>query len=155
MQKGKQMKLKTHRFRHRLVWAAWAILLPIAALSHSGVQNPAVMTRMHGMSDLAAQTKVLGDMAKGKTTFDAQTAHAATQAIQAEAARIPSLFQPRETDPQSEALPSIWTSFDSFTALAADLQDAAGQDVSTPQALAQTLGAIGQTCAACHKSYRK
>lgn len=135
-----------------------AMLVPMAALSHSGVQNPGVSARMHGMSTLAAQAKTLGDMAKGKTGFDAATARAAALVLSQEAARIPALFEAPHADPKSEALPAIWQDFDRFTAIASQLEQAASDaatNLSTPEDLSAAMRAIGATCAACHQAYRR
>ena len=47
-----------------------------AALAHSGVKNEAVIKRMELMASIAEQMKVVGSMAKGQATFDAEKARA-------------------------------------------------------------------------------
>ncbi len=133
-------------------------LCATAVLAHQGVQNPAVKTRMDAMSAIGVQMKVLGDMAKGKTTFDANAAQLAASGIADHAAKVPALFEAPETDPKSEALPAIWDNFGDFTRISADLEAAATQAASsmaTAGDLAQAMATIGATCSACHKSYRK
>mgnify|MGYP001829162567 CR=1 FL=1 len=57
------------------------VLAASAALAHQGVKNPAVMERMEGMTDQAAAMKTLGQMATGKTAFDAAAAAAAREEV--------------------------------------------------------------------------
>ncbi|MEO1306935.1 MAG: cytochrome c, partial [Pseudomonadota bacterium] len=101
---------------------AGGIIAGSLALAHDGVKNAAVMARMHGMSEIAAQMKAIGDMAKGETTFDAAQARAAVASIAEHAGAVPGLFEAPETDPKSEALPVIWEKFGDFTGKALDLQ---------------------------------
>ena len=131
------------------------IMIAGAALAHSGVQNPAVMARMNGMSDIAAAMKTLGQMAKGTTAFEAAKANASLQEVAANAAEIPILFKAQETDPKSEALPEIWTDFETFQSIAIDLQTAASVEVTNLNQLRRAMRNIGPTCNACHKDFRQ
>ncbi len=129
-----------------------------AALAHGGVQNAAVLARMDAMKAIGDATKVLGEMAKGTTAFDVEAARAAAETIASHAAETPVLFEAREDDPKSEALPGIWENFEDFTAKAADLQALAGDlamGLDTPDALRAGLGDLGATCKACHTEYRE
>ncbi len=133
-----------------------AALVTIPAFAHEGVKNPAVAARMNIMSEIAAATKVLGDMAKGVTAFEADRAEAAVIQISKEAAKIHDLFLAEEDDPKSEARPEIWTTFADFSAQATALKSAAdgvGSLVSLDDVKA-ALPKIGATCASCHKAYR-
>ena len=141
------------------------LILPIlltlgasAVLAHGGVQNPAVLARMDAMKAIGDATKVLGEMAKGATAFDTETARAAAQTIANHAAETPALFEAREDDPMSEALPGIWENFEDFTAKAADLETLAATLVTgldSPEALRVGLGELGASCKACHSEYRQ
>ena len=141
----------------------WALggcltLVAVAAFAHSGVKNPAVMKRMNAMSAVGDATKVLGEMAKGATAFDAAAADAALAVIAAKAAEVPALFEAAETDPKSEALPAIWEDYGDFTAKAKAMEVAAQAAQGTLVAQADVRGAlaaVGETCKGCHKSYRK
>ncbi|MEO9826651.1 MAG: cytochrome c [Paracoccaceae bacterium] len=132
-------------------------LTTTAALAHEGVKNPSVMARMHGMKTIGAQAKVLGEMAKGTTVFEAARAQAAATTLAQEAERIKGLFEAREDDPKSEALPVVWDTFPDFTAKAQTLQIAAesAQTITTQEQLQTAMRDIGATCSACHKAYRK
>ena len=142
------------------IWALGGTLAVIAlgAFAHSGVKNPVVMTRMNAMSDVAAAMKVMGDMAKGQTAFDAAAVDQALGVIVAKAADVPTLFEAEAQDPKSEALPAIWQNFPDFSAKAADMGDAAAAVRGKAQSAADlgaALQALGATCKACHKPYRK
>ena len=132
------------------VWA-------LGALAHQGVQNPAVMARMNAMSAIADATKTLGDMAKGSVSFDAPRAQAAAQALAEKAADVPGLFEAREDDPKSEALPVIWETFEDFRQKTEEMEAAALAltNVADLGGLRAGMGALGQSCKGCHQGYRK
>lgn len=127
-----------------------------AAIAHQGVKNPVVLERMEAMKDVAASTKSLGQMAKGEVAFDAEVASRAAAAILDQTDRVPVLFKEPETDPKSEATPNIWTNWDDFLSKNSAMALAAKQfaDVSTLEDLRAAMGALGQSCKACHADYR-
>ncbi|MDA7429370.1 cytochrome c [Primorskyibacter aestuariivivens] len=126
-----------------------------AALAHTGVKNKTVLERMDGMKALAEQVKVLGDMAKGKTAYDADRAAAARTALIEEAAKVTAEFEAPETDPKSEALPVIWSDWDGFVSDARALENAvAALDTGSLDGVRAGLGAVGQSCSGCHEDYR-
>lgn len=138
--------------------AALVAMIAFGAFAHSGVKNPAVMARMDGMSAVGKAMKTLGKMANGAIAFDAKEAERAVDTLNTEAARITVLFEAREGDPKSEALPAIWDNFADFSVKAAAMQDAvrAAQGQIKSQAdLAPALQPIGQSCKGCHTLYRK
>lgn len=138
--------------------AGAAALFATSAMAHKGVKNPAVKARMDSMAAIAANTKILGQMAKGVAPFDAAAAQKAAAGIADGAAKTPALFEAQETDPMSEALPAIWTNFPDFAGKAAALEGtarAASMRIETPEDLRAALGGIGQACKACHADYRK
>lgn len=137
------------------ILAGLTLIAAGAALAHADVQNPVVKSRMDGMKAIGGNMKVLAQMAKGETGFDAEKAGMAASMVAMKAAEIPSAFMANETDPKSEAKPVIWQEFDDFTKKAmATEAAAAAADVSTLEALRVSLGQIGGTCKACHDDYR-
>jgi cytochrome c556 len=128
------------------------------AISHQGVENAAVQARMHNMMEIVDDLKVMGDMAKGQTAFDAEAAQAAAKDIARHAAETPSFFAMNETDPKSEAKPIIWDQFGDFTAKSRSLE-AVALDVSASLTdldnLKQGMSQIAQTCKDCHGVYRE
>ena len=142
-----------------LRWVAMSgILFAGAALAHEGVKNPAVMARMHAMKNIGADVKVLGEMAKGTTAFDAGAAQVALGRIATHAAETPGLFEAREDDPKSEALPVIWDRFDDFRTKALELEMIAAEGAETVSAaedLQPILQKLGANCKSCHSTYRE
>ncbi|WP_172297494.1 cytochrome c [Pseudoruegeria sp. HB172150] len=132
--------------------------LILAATAAIAAENPAVVARQDAMKTIGMSTKVLGDMAKGETAFDAAAAQAAATAMAEQAAMVPALFEPEEDDPDSEAKPEIWANWDDFTAKAADLEAAAASaagSITTAEDIGAAMQAIGPTCMACHRTYRE
>ncbi|MCB1338492.1 MAG: cytochrome c [Maritimibacter sp.] len=127
-----------------------------AGLAHSGVINPAVLDRMDAMSTIADEMKALAGMARGEVAFDAETVAQRMETIAAVAGEVPVLFEAAEMDPASEAAPTIWTSYPEFTRRAVETVEAAdaGAGAETPTELKDALGALAQTCRACHESFK-
>lgn len=126
------------------------------ALAHQGVKDPLVQARMHSMKSAGQASKVLGGMVRGKTEFDAATAQLAKDSLIEIASALPSEFETPAQDPKSEALDVIWSQFDDFTAKADAMKTAAeALDVSSAQSIGAGIGALGGTCRACHKAYRR
>lgn len=135
-----------------------AVVLPIMALAHAGVQNPAVMVRMESMKAMGEETKVLGQMAKGEVAFDRARAEQAAARIAQESARTLALFETREDDPKSEALPAIWERWGDFSDKSRTMEMTAttlAEEIPDLAALRTGLGQIGAACKACHEAYRE
>lgn len=127
-----------------------------AALAHQGVKNEAVMARMMLMEKIGKATKTLGEMAKGETEFNSETANAAARRIAEHAVDIGPLFEARESDPKSEALPAIWENYNDFTAKADELARVATEiDVESRADLRNAMKELGGTCRSCHADYRE
>lgn len=131
-------------------------LMAATALAHQGVTNPAVMARMSLMSDIAAQTKVLGQMVKGATPFDAVRAREAKNALVLHANAVSQAFAAPEMDPKTEALPKIWADAPGFLDATQAFERATQNlDVISRDGLSQSFRAFGASCGACHADYRK
>ena len=129
-----------------------------AVFAHTGVKNAAVKARMDAMSGIGAETKTLGEMAKGKTVFDQTTARAAFAAIAKHAAATPALFEAEGDDPKSEAKPAIWSNLYDFVAKSRDLEKIAigfSTSITSENELAIAIKSLGSSCQACHKAYRE
>lgn len=140
-----------------LIWGIPVAALASVALGHGGVTNPAVMARMEVMSTIGKNMKIIGQMAKGETAFDAETARTAAGTIADAASQTPGLFEAHETDPKSEALPVIWEDFEDFSAKATALETAArnaAASIETAKDLRPAMGGMGGTCKSCHSKYR-
>lgn len=135
--------------------AAALTLFAGSATAKDGVTNPVVKERMDLMQMIRASTATLGDMAGGKTAFDAQAAMVAKTALAAAAGQITAKFQAEEDDPVAEGRPEIWMMFDDFTTKAEALVTAAeAVDVASLDGIKAGMGAVGGTCKACHEAYR-
>lgn len=133
-----------------------SLTIATTALAHSGVKNPQVQAWMHGMEQISAATKVLGNMARGRADYDSDAAEAAKAALVSHATDIPVLFKSQETDPKSDALPAIWEDYADFTEKAAALRMAAEQlDASSADTIGAGMRAVGATCKSCHGAYRR
>jgi cytochrome c556 len=125
------------------------------AFAKDGVQDPTVKARMDLMGTIAMNTKTLGDMAGGKTDFDATAAAAAKAALSAAAADILVKFETEADDPVSEARPDIWMNWDGFAEDAGALGAAAdAMDVASLDGIKAGMGAIGGSCKDCHTDFR-
>lgn len=125
------------------------------AIAKEGVQDPTVKARMDLMGTIGLNTKTLGDMAGGKTAYDASAAEAAKAALIAAAAEIPAKFEPEADDPVSEARPDIWMNMEGFVEKAKGLQTAVGAiDVSSLEGVQGGMANIGGACKACHTDFR-
>ncbi|MCA3449974.1 MAG: cytochrome c [Rhodobacter sp.] len=134
---------------------AGTLILAGAAFAKEGVQDPAVKARMDLMGVIAANTKVLGEMAGGKVAFNAQAAATARANLTAAAAGIPAKFEPQATDPVSDAKPDIWTNWDDFlTKSETLLVQAEALDTTSLESIQAGMGGIGGSCKACHSAYK-
>jgi cytochrome c556 len=142
----------------KLAFAAIAAALTLsagAASAKDGVTNPVVKARMDTMQTIRANTAILGDMAGGKTAFDAAAATAAKAALASAAGEIVARFTENADDPVAEGRPEIWTNFADFTTRAEALVTAAeAVDVASLDGIKAGMGAVGGTCKACHEAYR-
>ena len=141
----------------RLVPATLVIALALGATVGiaSDATDPTVRARQTLMGTLGMNAKVLGDMAGGKTAFDAAAAAAAKQALIAASSEIPATFEMQASDPATKAKPEIWSNFADFTAKAQVLNAAAtALDPASLETVQAGMGAIGGACADCHKTWR-
>ena len=140
--------------------AAFTGLVAIASVGHAQgeASDPEVKARMALMKKIGSQTKILGDMAKGDTAFDATAAQEAATTMAAAAGEIPALLEPQATDPESEAKPIIWEQWSDFTQKAIDLETAAtsaSTTITDQASLGPAMREIGGACRACHETYRE
>ena len=128
------------------------------ALAHSGVKDENVKERMMVMKEMANNTKVIGQMLKGKTEFDANKAKLALERLSSLSLETPEVFKVNATDPKSEAKSSIWDEFDEFTKLSKDLAETTevlAGSVGTINDLRPALKRVSSGCKACHSKYRE
>jgi len=103
---------------------------------------------------------VLGPTAKGEREFDAAAVMAALEQLNANAQKldVETLFPEGSGTGDTKAAPKIWEDMAGFTAAADKFKEAAAAAVTAAPDSLETLqpqvGAIGQTCGACHETYR-
>jgi cytochrome c556 len=130
--------------------------LSVASVAFAEATDPTVIARQDLMGSQGASAKVLGDMAGGKTPYDAAAAEAAKANLIATSADIAAKFEPQATDPDSKAKPEIWTNWEDFVVKANALSTAAAAlDTSSAETIGAGMGGIGGACGDCHKAYRQ
>jgi len=135
---------------------AAALVLGTASFAYADSQDPDVKNRQAAMKIVGANTKTLGEMAQGKTAFDATAAQEAFNTIAGKAAEVPVLFEAEVTDPESDAADEIWMMWDDFVEKAGALKAAAeaGAGIDSPEALGAAFGEMNGACRACHTQYK-
>lgn len=129
-----------------------------AVVGVAGAQEatlPEVKARKEQMQGQRMAVAVLGDMASGKTAFDAAAAAKAKADLAAFGAQIPAKFEAEVTEAASKAKPEIWMMWDDFVVKAEALTAAAeALDAASLDGVKAGMGAIGGACQACHQAYR-
>ena len=145
--------------RQMMLIAAIVTALTGAAYAHSGATG-IVKKRMDAMSDIGKSMKALGAFIKGEKAYNSATVKAAAQTIGTHAKMIPHLFPEGSNKKPSEALPAIWSDWTGFTAIAMEMETAAGAlataaDSATDAAgIRPAFGSLGKTCKGCHQKFR-
>ena len=135
-----------------------SLTISSVAFAHSGVKDKNVKERMMVMKEMAGNTKIIGQMLKGKTSFDANQLKLALERLSALSLETPKVFTINATDPKSEAMPNIWDEFDKFTKLSKDLAETSivlANSVATTEDLRPALKKVSSVCKACHSRYRE
>ena len=140
------------------------------ALAHTGAMG-IVKERMDAMSLLGDHAKTVGDMLKGKLSFDLQAVEEAAQAFVSHGDQIPSLFPDTEDSRESavtDALPAIWDNWDDFVALAeqftndsqslltvaTDLSSGTESIDDQSRAIRTVFFKTAKNCSECHEQFR-
>ena len=135
-----------------------SLTISSVAFAHSGVKDKNVKERMMVMKEMAGNTKIIGQMLKGKTSFDSNQVKLALERLSALSLETPKVFTINATDPKSEAMPNIWDEFDEFTKLSNDLAETSivlANSVENAEDLRPVLKRISSGCKACHSRYRE
>ncbi|MFN3643514.1 MAG: c-type cytochrome [Gemmobacter sp.] len=138
-----------------------ALIATLTALALAGTAIaqeatlPEVKARKQQMQEQRMAVAVLGDMASGKTAFDAGAAAAAKAALAELGVGIPAKFEAEVTEAASKAKPEIWMMWDDFVVKSEALTVAANAlDASSLDGVRAGMPAIGGSCQACHQLYR-
>lgn len=134
------------------------LVISSVAFAHSGVKDQNVKERMMVMKAMADNTKVIGQMLKRKTQFDANEAKSALERLSSLSLKTPKVFTVNATDPKSEAKPAIWDEFDEFTKLSLELAETSivlANSIEIIEDLRPALKRISSGCKSCHSKYRE
>jgi len=140
------------------------------ALAHTGAMG-IVKERMDGMSILGDHAKSVGDMLKGKASFDLVAVEEAGKAFVTHGEKIPSLFPDTEQSREgtaTEALPAIWDNWDEFVALAEKFTNDSQALLTVANNLSNGTQSVDdqsravrsiffktvKNCSACHERFR-
>ena len=132
-----------------------AVLSAGAAFAEEERTDPNAIARAELMQTIGKNIGIIGDMAGGKTAFDA-AAEAAKAALVEATGKMEATFKEQgAADPASEAKPEIWANWDDFLKKAKAANDAAGAlDVASVDTIKAGMGALGGACKDCHTTYR-
>lgn len=118
----RQIKKKTDMKRTILIGAILGSTLGAAALAHNGATG-LVLERMNGMS---AMKKVMGQLApmmQGEIPFDIMAVQQGAATLMAHGGdNMTKLFPKEDIPAASYAVPAIWSEWDRFQAMAAELK---------------------------------
>ncbi|MDA9670903.1 cytochrome c [Paracoccaceae bacterium] len=134
------------------------MVISSVAFAHSGVKDQNVKERMMVMKAMADNTKIIGQMLKRKTQFDADEAKSALERLSSLSLKTPKVFTVNATDPKSEAKPAIWDEFDEFTKLSLELAETSivlANSIEIIDDLRPALKRISSGCKSCHSKYRE
>ena len=140
------------------IFTAIFIVTSSVVFAHSGVKDKNVKERMMLMKEMADNTKIIGQMVKVKTPFDANAARLALESLSSLSLETPKVFIINASDPKSEAKLAIWDEFDEFTKLSMDLAETSSvlaSSVETIDDLRPALKQVSSGCKACHSKYRE
>lgn len=152
-------------FSQRRAWLSalaigFSLVLIIAfkATAHSGATG-IVKERMEAMKSMADATKAIGKMIKGEARFDAEAMAGHAQTIHDHSQDVLRYFPEDSLQKASEALPSIWQSWDKFERITKQLQQASTQlaDIARSgdqKAARKQFASMAKSCKACHQDFR-
>ena len=153
------MQVSIHTIKTVALVTAFALIgVTTTVLAHKGATG-VVKDRMMAMKSLGDSMKALSLMVTGKAPYDAAETKKIAVAIKGHAEAIPKLFPKGSISGPSEALPNIWTDWETFTGLAGSLEklsDDLGAAADTGKAASLAVFAkMGKTCSGCHQDFRK
>jgi cytochrome c556 len=123
-------------------------------------EGQAFQFRQSVMRTIAYKVAAARAMAQGEAPVDEALFVKHARDVATLASMIPEGFIPNSAVEGSAALPDVWTNMADFQQKAADLQNAAQSlaDAAAANGFEAAKGmvqAVGQTCGACHRPYRR
>lgn len=136
-----------------------AIASTSLAFAHGGATG-IVKDRMDSMSAMGKAMKTIIKELKSKSNMDSDLIIKSSQLIIKHSSMIPQMFPQGTHGKPSEALPTIWSEWDTFTSMAEDTGSQAGNmqkltesEAPRPQLMKQ-FATLGKTCKGCHTDFR-
>jgi len=132
----------------------------LAASHTASSSNKAVAARHAQMEMISYNTGLLGSVAKGEMEFNAEMVNSAAANLNALAKMDTATLWIGGTEQGaadgSRAKPEIWTDAAGFTDKFAMLEKASADmmDAADVDSVKAGMGAIGESCKACHEAYR-
>jgi cytochrome c556 len=115
--------------------------------------------RQESMKSNGRSMKILGEMAQGKSPFDAAVVKEQGETLAATFDGLRNLFPPGSDKgpPETYAKPEIWSDPEGFTAALTQAMDAALAlaAVTEEAQLKDAVGTMGGACKNCHDKYRR
>ncbi len=158
-------------YRLRSVMLGLGVMLVVSQpTAHTGASG-IVKERMDAMGVLGDHARVVGDMLKGKTAFDADAVETAAAAFVMHGEQITGLFPDTEesrSGARTEALPAIWSEWDDFVAIAtrftedsrvfaniaSKLDSGEQSDEENSRAVRTAFFRTSKGCSGCHERFR-
>lgn len=138
----------------------FCMVLGLSLLEAQDDDQPLVEYRQLLMTGQRASMASIGDILKYKLPYS--TNHIAIHAknISEYAKLIPDAFKKQITAGATDAKPEIWQNWNDFTAKAKAVEDASAKLAAVAatgdmKAIMPEVKALGDSCKACHNSYRK
>ncbi len=146
------------------------VLAVTSVKAHEGASG-IIKQRMEAMKSMGDYAKLVGDMFKGKASFDLDTIRMASESFIRHGQTIPMQFpdtpESRE-GPMTEASPAIWDDWQQFTALAeqfirdsrqleavaAMLQTSETLDDTSTRNVRSAFFKAVKSCSNCHENFR-
>lgn len=139
--------------------------MAVAGAAMAANIEKAIKGRQGLMQVYAFNISVVGDMAKGKSEYNAQSALHAAENLLAAASMKNGPMWPEESGndnlefgEMTDALPEIWTTYPEIGQKGADLISALEEFVETAgtglDEMKKGLGPVGKACKGCHEDFR-
>ena len=139
--------------------ASLVAALAIATAAMAGSSTDAIKDRQQAMKDVGGAMQNLGTIAKKEAPFDAGIVKS-NAGIIAEALKKAAALFPEGSDKgdvETWSMPAIWSDPADFDRKFEEAEAAAIalQSVGVESAFLPALGELGDTCKACHQTYRR
>lgn len=140
----------------RILLAALAVTASVGVVL---AQSDAIKTREHLMKENNDHAKVVVEMVKGQSPYDAKAVAAAFDQWADTAQKLPGLFPDNsKTGEKTRASPKIWENKKDFdekaVAFGKAVADNRAKAVGSLDGLKLAINAVGKACSNCHEDYR-